>query len=140
MMYFKIIILLTFSFILIGCSQSNQPTNSSTNFDITRQAQFHAARDAQRRTDLTSLANGLYQYAVDNNGQLPQPITKGGEPIDAGLITNYLVPQYVPSMPVDPLDGSETRTKYTIYQSDDQRIHLTAQSEQSPGQPITVVR
>ena len=37
--------------------------------------QFASARDTQRRADLYSITNAIYQYSVENNGLVPNVIT-----------------------------------------------------------------
>ncbi|MEK7166689.1 MAG: type II secretion system protein, partial [Patescibacteria group bacterium] len=37
--------------------------------------QFANARDTQRRSDLYSITNAIYQYATENNGNIPTDIT-----------------------------------------------------------------
>lgn len=39
--------------------------------------QIADAQDAQRRSDATTLLNALYQYAIDNNGNMPANLTGG---------------------------------------------------------------
>jgi type IV pilus assembly protein PilA len=95
--------------------------------------QFANARDVQRRADLHSISSSVYQYAIDNNGDLsalaipvgiapddPDPLMRGTcigtDPacIDLGAT---LVPRYVAGMPFDPSTGSLANSAYTVYQS-----------------------
>lgn len=106
--------------------------------------QFASARDAQRRADLYSITNAVYQYATENNGNLPTDIpaspTKLGT--DAGLVdlSTELVPTYIAAMPKDPTNGTDANTQYTIYKDANGRIVATAASELNAGTNITVIR
>src|SRR3989344_9462704 len=37
--------------------------------------QLGDTRNAQRRVDINTILNGVYQYTIDNNGRLPSTIT-----------------------------------------------------------------
>lgn len=104
--------------------------------------QFANARDAQRRADLYSISNAIYQYAVEKNGVLPTEITT--TPTSLGTsgvdLSGKLVPTYIAAIPKDPLNGSDTVTGYTIYKDANARVVATASSELNPGQILSVVR
>lgn len=106
--------------------------------------QFASARDTQRRADLYGLTNAVYQYATENNGNLPTVITTspthvgtGGGLVDLGAI---LVPTYIAAMPKDPSNGTDADTQYTIYRDANGRVVATASSELNPGTSIQVIR
>jgi prepilin-type N-terminal cleavage/methylation domain-containing protein len=111
--------------------------------------QFASARDTQRRADLYSITNALYQYATEHNGNLPQ---NAGLPVvtttathigtGGGLVNlaTYLVPTYIAAIPFDPSTGSPTDTNYTIYLDANGRVSATASSELNVGQVISVTR
>ena len=105
--------------------------------------QFASARDTQRRADLYSISSAVYQFATENNGNLPTVITTtpgvvGTSGVD---LSTDLVPTYIPSIPIDP-DPTYTSadTGYTIYLDANGRVVATASSELNPGQVITVTR
>jgi prepilin-type N-terminal cleavage/methylation domain-containing protein len=107
--------------------------------------QFASARDTQRRADLYSITNAVYQYATENDGSLPSVITTApacigtaGPCID---LTPDLVPTYIAAMPVDP-DSSYTSANsgYVINLDANGRVVATAASELNPGVIITVQR
>lgn len=72
--------------------------------------QLGDTRNAQRRVDVNTILNAVYQYSLDNNGSLPTAITNTDTEIcvDAGTCTGLielsaeLVPTYIVSIPVDP--------------------------------------
>ncbi|OGG10302.1 hypothetical protein A2154_02575 [Candidatus Gottesmanbacteria bacterium RBG_16_43_7] len=106
--------------------------------------QFAATRDTQRRSDLYSLTNALYQYAAEHNGLLPAAVTTSPTRIgtDPGLVDlkTVLVPVYLPNIPEDPTWGDEGDTFYTIYRDINNRITATAASELNPGTSISIIR
>lgn len=104
--------------------------------------QFASARDTQRRADLYGITNAIYQYATENNGNLPTVITTtpthiGSTGIDLAPI---LVPIYIAALPKDPSNGTDADTQYTIYRDVNGRVVATAASELNPGSSITVIR
>ncbi|OGG08910.1 hypothetical protein A2154_02915 [Candidatus Gottesmanbacteria bacterium RBG_16_43_7] len=112
--------------------------------------QFASARDTQRRADLYGITNAIYQYASENNGNLPTVITATPTLIgtDSGLVnlatnpdlTPLLVPTYIAAIPFDPSNGSPGNTQYTIFLDVNNRVVATAASELNPGSSISVTR
>ena len=106
--------------------------------------QFRASRDTGRRSDLYSLTNAIYQYAVENNGAIPNEIqtTPTSLGTDPGLIdlTDELVPTFITAIPFDPSTGNDADTGYTIGLDANGRVVASASSEVNPGQVIQVTR
>lgn len=106
--------------------------------------QFAASRDTQRRSDLYGLTNAIYQYAVENNGNIPAAITTTPTNVgtDTGLVnlTTVLVPTYIAAIPKDPSTGTDGNTGYTIFRNANGRVVASASSELNPGTPISIVR
>ena len=106
--------------------------------------QFASARDSQRRSDLYSMTNAVYQYATENNGNLPIVITTTPTHVGTGAglvnLTTDLVPTYIAAMPADPSSGTQADTQYTIYLDANGRVVATASSELNPGTVIQVTR
>lgn len=110
--------------------------------------QFASARDTQRRADLYSLTNAIYQYAAEHNGNVPAVITTSPTHVGTSGInlstnadgTPLLVPTYIASMPKDPSTGTDADTNYTIYRDANGRVVATAAGELNPGTVITVQR
>lgn len=108
--------------------------------------QFASARDTQRRADIYALTNAIYQYAAENNGNLPTVITTNtnsvvgtscGNCID---LSTDLIPTYLPEIPSDPTTGTPENTNYTLYIDTNGRLVASASSELNPGTIITVTR
>lgn len=93
--------------------------------------QFQSARDSQRRSDLYAVTNAVYQYAVENNGNIPSSITSTPTDIGtAGLnLATDLVPTYIADIPVDPLNGSAATTTYVLFTTGSGRIVASATGE-----------
>lgn len=109
--------------------------------------QFASARDTQRKADLSALTSAIYQYAIAHNGNLPQtPTTPPAAvitttPVDASVLNEYLVPDYIPAVPNDPTTGvSGGTTNYTIFLDFNGRVVASAASELNPGQWISISR
>jgi len=118
--------------------------------------QLGDARNAQRRSDVNTVLNAVYQYAIDNNGTLPGVIPTGtAKPVcqtgtagtactDApvsGVDLAALEGTYLVSLPVDPQETGATSTNYTIVQDANGNGRVTVSApgaEQSAT--ITVTR
>jgi type IV pilus assembly protein PilA len=118
--------------------------------------QLADARNAQRWSDVNTILNATYQYAIDNNGDMPNniPVSNtcstsiGGAEIcqtdvgcsglaDLSVLTNNQT--YLIQMPVDPQETSASQTGYYIVQNDDDRIIVCAPSAEQ-GEAIEVSR
>lgn len=106
--------------------------------------QFAQARDTTRRSDLYQIGNAIYQYAVENNGELPPGISTERKQIGTAAtnldLSLSLVPQYLAQMPIDPSTGNAAATQYFIYMQSDGRIAVEAQSEYTPEEILRVIR
>jgi type IV pilus assembly protein PilA len=85
--------------------------------------QLGDARNAQRRSDVNTILNAVYQYTIDNNGNLPAtipdvPTAICKSSVDAdctGLINlNVLTGSYLVALPNDPQSSTANSTNYTI--------------------------
>ena len=109
--------------------------------------QLAETRNAQRRVDINTILNGVYQYAIDNNGTLPASITTtatavcktGGTCtgiIDLSVLTasgTYLV-----ALPSDPTGSTANSTGYNIAKNANGRVTVNAPSaEQSATISVT---
>jgi prepilin-type N-terminal cleavage/methylation domain-containing protein len=120
--------------------------------------QFAQARDTQRRSDLYSLTNAIYQFSAEHQGVLPD--TDGDDstsnfPVSATCIgtgagcfnlgvatdatgTETVVPTYIAEIPMDPSTGTATDTGYTIFQDSNGRVAASASGE--IDESITITR
>ena len=121
--------------------------------------QLGDTRNAQRRVDVNTLLNAVYQYAIDSNGFIPptviiagsscgsnaaQEICKTGG-VCAGLtdLSTYLVSstaRYLVSIPADPVGTSTNGARYFIWKnSTTSRVTVCAPSAEQ-GATISVTR
>lgn len=110
--------------------------------------QLGDTRNAQRRADVNTILNAVYQYTIDNSGTLPAGITTtatgvcktGGTCtglIDLSVLTAS--EKYLTSIPYDPSTSTTNSTNYNISKSANGRITVAAPgAEQSAT--ITVTR
>ncbi len=99
--------------------------------------QLGDTRNAQRRSDVNTILNAVYQYAIDNNGVLPTSITTtatgvcktGGTCtglVDLSVLTTN--EKYLVSMPFDPTGSTTNSTGYNISKSANGRVTVSAPS------------
>jgi len=97
--------------------------------------QLADARNAQRRVDVNTILNAVYQYTVDNNGVIPATITASASAICktggscAGLIDLTVLTtseKYLTSIPFDPSSATVNSTNYNINKSVNGRITVAA--------------
>ena len=112
--------------------------------------QLGDARNAQRRSDVKTILDAVYQYALDNNGNVPAGITttskmvcKSGVDIDCdadGVSLNTLTGSYVVAIPSDPQAlSTATGTNYRIQSIQNGRITVSAPGAEQ-GASISVTR
>lgn len=116
--------------------------------------QLADTRNAQRRADVNSILNAIYQYTIDNSGTLPSiprdkcssssgneacklGVTGSCSGVDLGMLTENQ--KYLTSMPIDPTISSEDGTGYYVTQSDNGRVTVCAPSAEQ-GATISVTR
>ena len=121
--------------------------------------QLADARNAQRRSDVNTVLNAVYQYAIDNNGSLPTCIDTTGKGVCTGGsdCTSYaggtggpstgcdldtLTGSYLVNLPTDPSgtpDGSTAYTGYDIVRDANRRVTVSAPFAEE-GATISVTR
>jgi prepilin-type N-terminal cleavage/methylation domain-containing protein len=106
--------------------------------------QFASARDTQRRSDLYGITNAIYQYAVENSGNIPTAIPTVPTHIGTGgglvNLSTVLVPTYIAALPTDPANGTTTDSNYIIFRDVNGRVIASASSELTAGTYITITR
>lgn len=111
--------------------------------------QLGDARNAQRRSDVNTILNAVYQYSIDNNGNLPSAITttnrvicKSGVNVDCdadGVNLNVLTGSYLVGLPNDPqVLSTSTGTNYWVVKTNG-RVTVSAPGAEQ-GASITVTR
>jgi prepilin-type N-terminal cleavage/methylation domain-containing protein len=84
--------------------------------------QLADTRNSERYVDVNTILNGIHQYAIDNDGDLPvstasnAPICKAT--VSAGtdncVSLDALIPTYLVSIPTDPRSATDNITGYEI--------------------------
>jgi len=103
--------------------------------------QLGDTRNAQRRADVNTILNAVYQYSIDNNGSLPSTITTTATAVCQASPCTSLIDlsvltaseKYLTAIPHDPLITATTGTSgYTIAKSANGRVSVAApDAEQS---------
>lgn len=97
--------------------------------------QLGDTRNAQRKVDVNTILNAVYQYTIDNSGTLPASITTTQTEIckTAGTCTGLIdltvlttSEEYLVSIPFDPTGGSTNGAGYEIKKSANGRITVVA--------------
>lgn len=110
--------------------------------------QLADGRNAQRRSDVNTILNAVYQYTIDNNGTLPANITTTQTEICktggacAGLIDLAVLTtdeKYIVSMPYDPTGSSTNGAGYEIKKTANNRVMVVAPDAEN-GASISVTR
>ena len=111
--------------------------------------QLGDTRNAQRRSDVTTILNAAYQYSLDNNGVLPASVTATSIEICAtgavscvGLVDLSVLTlneKYVTAIPTEPQKVTANGVGYRINRSVNGRITVTAQYPEQ-GASISVTR
>ena len=117
--------------------------------------QLAQTRNAQRRSNVTTILNAVYQYTIDNSGTLPTiptatcallatneacKLTATGTcstGVDLSVLTTS--ERYLTSMPIDPTVSSTNGTGYYITKSANSRITVCAPSAEI-SETISVTR
>jgi prepilin-type N-terminal cleavage/methylation domain-containing protein len=117
--------------------------------------QLGDTRNAQRRADVNTVLNAVYQYAIDTNGSLPTAVpssTTCATPatnqicktagtctslVDLSVLTTS--EKYLTSIPTDPTGSTTNGTGYFIAKSTNGRVTVCAPSAENSA-TITVTR
>lgn len=96
--------------------------------------QLGDARNAQRKSDVNTILSAVYQYAIDNDGNLPDGITTTNQEIcatgstdtDECVSLDALTGSYLVRIPRDPQAQTATGTNYWIQEGANGRITVSA--------------
>lgn len=116
--------------------------------------QLEDARNTQRRSDVNTIINAIYQYSIDNSGDLPGGLdlaaalcpmaadnnicTTGGACagiLDIGALT--VAEEYLVSMPTDPTDATANDTGYRACKSGNGRVTVDAPFAENTAISVT---
>lgn len=93
------------------------------------------ARDSQRRADLNTILNSIYQFAIDHQGSIPDGISgtereicqTGVDDCEGRVDFSQLEPAYLTRIPTDPLTPAGSNgTGYTVKRDAEGRVVLSA--------------
>ena len=111
--------------------------------------QLGDTRNAQRRSDVTTILNAAYQYSIDNNGVLPASITASSTEVCAtgaasctGVIDLSVLSlngKYLTAIPQDPQKVTANGNGYNIFMNATGRLTVTAPLAEQAA-VITVTR
>ncbi len=118
--------------------------------------QLGDARNAQRRADVNTILNAVYQYAIDQNGRLPGTLNNAGAvarvqicasgdsackaPAAGYISLDSLTGSYIVKLPRDPsLASTSSGTYYYIQKDASGRITVDAPTAEQ-GVTISVQR
>lgn len=110
--------------------------------------QLADTRNSQRYVDVNTILNGVYQYAIDNDGDLPSTsinntptdICLEGVTSTACVSLDALIPEYLVSIPTDPRTATAVITGYQISTTTTaNRVRVQAPGAEQ-GKTIEVVR
>lgn len=97
--------------------------------------QIGDARNAQRRSDVNTILNAVYQYMLDHDGNPPEDVTTEDKEIckltavscKNGISLRALSGSYIAGLPTDPTASiSGTGTNYYMYRNSAGRIVVSA--------------
>lgn len=112
------------------------------------------SRNAQRRSDVTTILNAVYQYSLDNNGAIPAAVTSTAKEVcvtdgasctslaDLSVLTDNGT--YLVAIPIDPTCPTSCATDGTGYEiikdATTNRITVSAPNAVADGETIEVTR
>ncbi len=111
--------------------------------------QLGDTRNSQRRIDVNTILNAVYQYAIDNNGTLPTAVTTTVKSVcktdaeststcaDLSVLTTDA--KYLVSIPTDPSGAGTNDSNYSILRTATGRITVSAPNAEQ-GATISVTR
>ena len=105
----------------------------NTNQQIVVNKALQDVRNAQRRSDVLTILNAIYQYSIDNNGVIPKmPLGTNCASFgtDAINLTDKLVgnnSDYLKTIPSDPISGNQDASSgYFVISTPSGRVTVCA--------------
>jgi len=107
--------------------------------------QLAVSRDAQRSSDVNTILNAVYQYAI-NTGSIPATITDSqteicaSEGVCTGLIDLSVLTEdgtYITTIPIDPTGATTNGAGYEIFKTGDKRVTVIAPDAENTVISIT---
>ncbi|PIR93805.1 hypothetical protein COT97_04595 [Candidatus Falkowbacteria bacterium CG10_big_fil_rev_8_21_14_0_10_39_11] len=104
--------------------------------------QLADTNNSQRWVDVNTILNGVYQYSIDNNGEIPASIPNAGDCegaityeicntgsgctglVDLSVLTNSEL--YLTAIPQDPTGATASGAGYHVIKSNNNRITVCA--------------
>ena len=120
--------------------------------------QLGDSRNSRRRSDVATILNSVYQYAIDNNGNFPTGVVATGTASVLGTdasgcdttctatstlaacldLSGDLLPDYLSGIPADPTSGDDANTDYYLIRLSTGRISVgSCDTEESATIEIT---
>lgn len=109
--------------------------------------QIGQTNDAQRKVDVNTIINAIYQYSLDNNGSIPASIATGtcGDTateicktggtctgiVDLSVLTTN--EEYIVELPTDPTASTTNGTGYYVVKTSNDRVQVCAPNAQQVG-------
>lgn len=125
-------------------------------FAINPAKQLADGRNAQRKADVNTILNAIYQYSLDNNGSFPATLATNESCAnidtnsicktsassctnltDLSVLTNS--EKYLTAIPTDPSNPTDNYTGYYAHKNNNGRIEVCAPSAEQ-GATISVTR
>jgi len=108
--------------------------------------QLGDTRDSQRAADVNTIINAIYQYSIDNSGDVPSDITAAQTEIcqtggtctglvDLSVLTNSGT--YLVAIPEDPSGASTNGVGYEVSQDANGRITVVAPDAENATIEVT---
>lgn len=114
--------------------------------------QLSQGRNTQRKVDVNTILNAVYQFSIDNRGNLPgyysgnipltavEICTTGGNCTGlVNLASLYLNETYLTAIPTDPSSSTANSTGYSIRKTSNNRVTVAAPYAEL-GDTISVTR
>ncbi len=115
--------------------------------------QLAQTKNAQRRSDVNSIINAIYQYSIDRAGSLPAGVSTTAQLIcktgtatatcSALSLTDLQVvtanETYLTAIPVDPTNTATASVGYTVMRSANGRVTVSAPNAEQ-GETISVTK